>query len=175
MGDIFNSSNLTWVATLNYNLVDALWSNSTIATIDGSGSLKVWGPSNFSLLQTFQYSGTPLRLVAQDDELILVHLVSGVLTYSKVLIGDHDHDGLPKWWEEKFGLSDVDAHDALVDGDADGLDNLHEYLNHTDPTKFDSDTDGIGDGLEVNSFHTNPLLSDSDADDLSDQDEIFTY
>ncbi len=175
IGNIFNSSNLSWVATLNYNLVDAFWGSNTIATIEDTGSLKIWDSSNFTLLHTFQYSGTPLRLVAQEDDLILVRLVSGALTYTKVLIGDHDHDGLPKWWEEKFGLSDADAQDALADGDGDALSNLNEYSSRTDPTKFDSDMDGISDGDEINNFHTDPLLKDSDSDGLNDYAELFTH
>ena len=42
----------------------------------------------------------------------------------------------------------------------------------TDPNVIDSDSDGLSDGFEVNTYSTNPLDSDSDDDQLSDGVEV---
>jgi pectate lyase len=49
---------------------------------------------------------------------------------------DSDHDGMPDWWEKKYGLNPNDASDASLDKDGDGYMNIEEYLNGTDPTQF---------------------------------------
>lgn len=46
---------------------------------------------------------------------------------------DADGDGIPDWWEEKYG-TERDQHDAAADPDADGVNNYGEYLAGTDPT-----------------------------------------
>ncbi len=45
---------------------------------------------------------------------------------------DADGNGLPDWWETKFGLNDPNG-----DPDGDGLNNLAEYRRGTDPTHDD--------------------------------------
>jgi hypothetical protein len=49
---------------------------------------------------------------------------------------DSDHDGMPDWWEKKYGLNSSDASDASQDKDGDGYTNIEEYLSGTDPTQF---------------------------------------
>jgi len=49
---------------------------------------------------------------------------------------DSDHDGIPDWWETRYGLNPHDAKDGTADNDKDGYTNLEEYLNGTDPTRF---------------------------------------
>lgn len=55
---------------------------------------------------------------------------------SKRRPADSDNDGMPDWWEKKFGLNPKDPSDAALDKDGDGYTNIEEYLNGTDPTKF---------------------------------------
>ena len=64
---------------------------------------------------------------------------------------------------------------AAYDQDGDGLTNAEEALIGTDPTKKDTDGDGINDGIEVGAnkvynagTDTNPLDKDTDDDGLSD-------
>jgi hypothetical protein len=45
---------------------------------------------------------------------------------------DRDADGMPDWWEERYGLN-PDANDAAGDADGDGSTNLEEYRAGTDP------------------------------------------
>ena len=89
--------------------------------------------------------------------------------------GDSDDDGMPDWWELAYGLNPRSGDDAALDKDSDGLSNLAEFNQHTDPTQADSDGDGLSDGDEVNSHHTDPLSVDSDLDNLSDYDEVISY
>jgi hypothetical protein len=49
---------------------------------------------------------------------------------------DSDHDGMPDWWELKYGLNPHNPADANQDMDGDGYTNLEEYLNGTDPTQY---------------------------------------
>src|SRR5438270_3152056 len=74
---------------------------------------------------------------------------------------DGDHNGLPDAWEgQYFGHIGVDP---TADADGDGLTNLAEYFNGTDPSKADTDGDTISDGWEV-SRGLNPLLNDAALD-----------
>ena len=66
------------------------------------------------------------------------------------------------------GGAEVGAFDA----DDDGLTNLEEHQNDTDPLDGDSDDDGLTDGDEVNVHDTDPNDDDSDDDGLTDGDEV---
>jgi len=81
-----------------------------------------------------------------------------------------DMDSLPDAWElAHFG--NLDAFDS-GDADRDGLTNLGEYQNGTDPLDPDSDDDGLSDGDEANVHGTDPTTSDTDADTFNDGYEL---
>jgi len=85
---------------------------------------------------------------------------------------DEDEDGMPDWWENRYGLDMSDASDASLDLDDDGVPNLSEYTQNTDPTNTDTDSDNVSDGLEINTYQSNPLSQDTDNDGVSDGDEV---
>ncbi|MCB1132039.1 MAG: hypothetical protein KDN05_12985, partial [Verrucomicrobiae bacterium] len=96
---------------------------------------------------------------------------------------DVEPDGMDDGWEIDNGLIvgvDDSAGDADSNGGADGLSNVLEYDNGTDPQDSDSDDDGVNDGnefygtLNVNFFNepTDPNEPDSDGDGLTDGEEI---
>jgi hypothetical protein len=55
------------------------------------------------------------------------------LQLTDLVIADTDHDGMPDWWEDKFGLNKSDSADATLDADGDGASNLNEFLAGTKP------------------------------------------
>jgi hypothetical protein len=50
---------------------------------------------------------------------------------------DTDRDGMPDWWEVRFGLQRTDSSDADFDPDFDHLSNAEEYDLDTDPQFFE--------------------------------------
>ena len=48
---------------------------------------------------------------------------------------DSDNDGMPDWWEIKYGFDPHDPADAAQDADNDGVTNLEEYRKGTNPRK----------------------------------------
>jgi len=81
---------------------------------------------------------------------------------------DSDGDGLLDEWEiEHFGSLDQGPGD---DYDGDGLNNLGEYQQGTDPTDPDTDSDGMADGWEIQ-YGLDPL-DGSDASVDSDGDGV---
>jgi hypothetical protein len=61
------------------------------------------------------------------------------------------------------------------DSDGDGLTDSEETIWGTDPTKPDTDLDGLKDGEEVYMYFTIPTDSDTDRDGLTDGMEVITY
>ncbi len=102
-----------------------------------------------------------------QDDLLVVNLIPD---FSQV---DTDGDGMPDTWEIFF-FGDL-SRDGTGDFDGDGLSDLEEYLGTTDPTKQDTDEDGLNDGDEVHTYGTDPLEPDTDGDGLNDGDEVNTY
>lgn len=77
---------------------------------------------------------------------------------------DSDRDGMPDGWEASNGLDPTSA--AGADGadgdlDGDGLSNLDEYRNNSNPRSRDTDGDGVSDSVEV--------ANGSDPSDASDR------
>ena len=88
--------------------------------------------------------------------------------------GDVDLDGLPDWWERKYGLNPDDASDAEMDNDNDKATNLVEYQFDTNPFEMDTDGDGYSDNEEIKEGY-NPNGEgrlDTDGDGIYDWWEI---
>ncbi|MBD3186689.1 PKD domain-containing protein, partial [Candidatus Bathyarchaeota archaeon] len=103
----------------------------------------------------------------------------GLLNEVEILIhhthpGDADSDGdsMPDGWEIGYALDPNDALDAYFDDDIDGLKNNEEYAAGTDPTRKDTDADGLDDWSELNRHGTDPTRKDTDGDGYSDRVEI---
>ncbi|RXK55068.1 hypothetical protein ESB00_03980 [Oleiharenicola lentus] len=62
---------------------------------------------------------------------------------------DTDGDGLADGWERQHGFNPISADDNFADTDLDGLMDGHESQSGTNPRLIDSDSDGIGDAVEV--------------------------
>lgn len=73
---------------------------------------------------------------------------------------DSDSDGLPDWWEEKYGFDFLSPADAVLDSDNDGLDNLSEFAAGSNPHQPDTDSDGMPDAWEAKNG-TLPFIVDA--------------
>ena len=132
------------------------------------------GPKEPQNLYVFGGTG-----VVSDSHVQIVADACGV--YSSELL-DTDKDGLLDIYEEMLG-SDKNVSDT----DKDGLTDYEEvYLTSTDPTKFDSVTDGVSDADIDNDndgltnkkeieLKTEPNSDDTDGDKLKDGDEVNKY
>ena len=108
--------------------------------------------------------------VAFDRILVRCGNAGQVAHFSGMSLGfgdnDLDGDGLPAGWELVHGLDDGDDGSTdpdfgpTGDPDDDGLDNLAEFRNRSDPRDPDSDDDGFGDAEEVLAG-THPNLASS--------------
>ena len=92
------------------------------------------------------------------------------LEIDPVAYADLDSDGIPSYWERRFGLDPEIGSDASLDPDADGLSNLVEFYAGTNPWRADTDGDGLADGEERMRV-LSPLSADTDGDGLSDTEE----
>lgn len=60
--------------------------------------------------------------------------VGGYPKYKGKSYKDTDGDGMPDWWEKKYGLNPNDPSDANRDLNGDGYTNIEKYINGIDPT-----------------------------------------
>ena len=100
------------------------------------------------------------------------YFLDGFVTVTSRAGPDSDGDGMPDWWEFAHRLDSADPADAAGDVDFDGLSNLDEFLNETNPEIVDTDSDGLSDYDEAVTYGTDPNDTDSDDDDLGDFDEV---
>lgn len=95
------------------------------------------------------------------------------VTVDETASSDTDGDTLPNIWERDNGLDPADATDVDEDPDSDGLSNLEEYTETTDPQDDDTDDDGLTDGDEVNLYGTRPTRADTDRDGHNDGEDRY--
>lgn len=84
---------------------------------------------------------------------------------------DTDGGGLLDIQETALGLDINNPADDTADLDLDGMSNLAEVANGTDPEDLDTDNDGLEDG-EEDTEGSNPLVQDTDGDTLLDGAEV---
>lgn len=173
----YNYSGIVPVAGLTYTLVGKLdfanqvlklWINPDLSQPEASNVPVVtrsYTAGNWSSALRFG-SGSDTNGAAIWDDLC------AATTWTLLQQADTDGDGIPDDWETANGLNPA-VNDAALDPDNDGLDNLDEYHQGTNPQVADTDGDGLDDGDEIQRG-TNPLLADSDGDGLSDGVETGT-
>ncbi len=104
----------------------------------------------------FAFTGWIGDYTGIENPIILREVKAHKTVYAKFKIIDTDNDGMPDFWETKYGLDPNDPADANLDKDSDMLDNLSEYKLGTDPENPDTDGDTYSDGAEVVAW-TDPL------------------
>jgi hypothetical protein len=128
-------------------------SNSAIATVSAGG------------LVTAVSSGTAVLQAVNEGRQSIISIA--------VVLGS-SHGGIPDSWALAHGLDPNDPAMPFEDPDHDGLTNLQEFQNGTDPHSPDTDGDGLTDGQEVLMYGTNPALFSTDGTGISDGIEIQT-
>ena len=97
-----------------------------------------------------------------------------------VPVFDTDSDGIPDWYELRYGMNRNNAADAASDADGDSLTALQEYQRGSRPNAADSDGDGLSDVAETNTgtfvsaanTGTHPGVADTDGDGAADGAEV---
>ena len=162
-----------WELANNLNPLSSVGNDGALADLDNDG---------LNNLQEQMYGGNPRNADTDNDGLSDAQEVLNGTNISNVdtdndgltdkqeidlscnpLDIDMDRDGMLDGWEVYNGLSPVSTNGvngADGDLDGDGLSNIEEYLNGTNPDLCDSDGDGISDLIEVE--------NGSDPNDASD-------
>ena len=94
--------------------------------------------------------------------------------------GDTDADGLPDSWEKLYFANDLTILSGSGDYDHDGLSDPGEYERDSNPTKADTDGDGLSDLVETGTGEfvsasdtgSSPTKADTDGDGFSDFAEV---
>ncbi len=114
-------------------------------------------------------AGTSLFIGTRDDRVTLMKGdIAEILIYNRALT-DAERVTVVSYLGKKYLFGSLDP---AADTDQDGLTNLQEEALASDPTKTDTDEDGLSDGAEVNNYKTSPINGDSDGDILNDGYEV---
>lgn len=85
---------------------------------------------------------------------------------------DTDDDGMADGWEITHNFDPTSKRDQLHDVDEDGLTNVEEFLAGSNPRLNDSDGDLLSDLAEVQLHRTDPSNFDTDTDGMPDGWEV---
>lgn len=138
----------------NHNSIYELWSGGVPQGVKATvlcgypSSLNYWEPGlQYVVFKDVTVSpGEPLIVQSKRANDGYAYFSGLQVAYTSTVV-DSDADGLPDSWERKwFGNLNPAAND---DPDNDGLTNAREYRAGTDPQRYDSDADGVADGLDA--------------------------
>ena len=99
-----------------------------------------------------------------NQQLSLVRAIGVGVVHSVDSNHDSDDDGIPDWWEIRWGYDRLNLLDGSTDDDGDGSDNLEEFQESTDPTLQDTDSDGILDGPDINPLNATAPIANAGKD-----------
>jgi hypothetical protein len=150
-----SSFNMTWDTSVTTAVIGGTASAKVNTTVTYSGdekTVRLAANTDFSPGESFTVSGLKFTNFTDISTAYNLRLETNFLaaTYDDKTIEisvDSDGDSMPDSWEiTHFGNL---THDGTADTDGDGLTDLQEYQNSTDPNDSDSDDDRYSDGEEV--------------------------
>ncbi len=159
-----NTQNLTGY----FNEVVALSAaNHRLYSGDDQGNISVWGLASGELLHAFKAHATRIRSLSATDTYLITGDDGGEIKIWQAagdVSGDFDNDRMADSWETANALDPGNPADKILDNDDDGLINVDEFVNQTDPQSMDTDNDQLPDAWEV-TYGFNPRDSiDTDGD-----------
>jgi cytochrome c5 len=104
---------------------------------------------------SYRNSDIPLTLANWQAEIVNSETDTDNDNIADIFDPDDDNDDIPDTYELANGLDPLDATDAVLDNDSDGLSNYDEFLAGTNLNSADTDQDGINDSVD-----NNPLVFD---------------
>jgi YVTN family beta-propeller protein len=166
------SSTLTQTGATEQLTVTAAYADNSVKDVTGSAAGTQYTVSNAAIatvspegLVTAVGSGTAVIQAVNEGR-------QGIATIQ--VVTGASHGGIPDSWAIAHGLDPNDPAMPFEDPDHDGLTNLQEFQNGTDPNNPDTDGDGLTDGQEVLIYHTNPVLLSTDGTGIPDGIEVRT-
>lgn len=110
-------------------------------------------PENYTISAYRDSNNNDVMDAWEQQGSIWIYMIADLFSQVIPMTSVHsDTDGIPDWWEFEYGLDrndDTDGSEDLDEGIGDGLTNLEEYENGTNPNLRDTDGDGLFDGLDV--------------------------
>ena len=167
------STTLTQAGQITQLTVSATYADSTVSDVTSASTGTQYTVSNSSIATvssggavTAVSSGTVVIQAVNEGRQAIINI--------QVLLDGATHGGIPDSWAIAHGLDPTDPAMPFEDPDGDGLTNLQEFQNGTDPHNPDTDGDGLTDGQEVLIYHTSPLLLSTDGTGIPDGIEVQT-
>jgi len=132
------------------------------------------GKETFSYISTLQRTNNGFERMVRDDDGDKIPNGYEIWDFgTDPMVDDTDKDGIPDGYEIlTLGTDPLIFNNPKEDLDNDGITNIDEYKNGTDPRSKDSDFDGLSDYDELVKYNSNPNKSDSDKDGINDFDEF---
>jgi hypothetical protein len=109
--------------------------------------------SQYELSRSYDQIGKYLYKVTAIDTLGNIAKTSEQSFWITSDLSDTDNDGIPDWWEQRYGFDPLDPSDAEKDEDGDGYSNIEEYKKGTNPLKELSLLQSITYSLRDNSVY----------------------
>ena len=106
-------------------------SSETKNMTNSSGDIKYYFTQSYEMLGRYVFYIT-VEDVFENEEKTDDDEVEFWITTD---LEDTDNDGMPDWWEEKYGFDPFNPADATEDEDDDGYTNVEEHEEGTDPLK----------------------------------------
>jgi hypothetical protein len=133
----FSESNMQNTSTeANYTFSPSL----LFGNLGGSDDIASLGNNKYRLSMT----SIPKNLIYTLTVSNITDAASNPVVPNSIKINDDDNDSMPDDWEAASGVGSPSE-----DSDSDGLSNLEEYNNSTNPNQPDTDNDGLPDGWET--------------------------